>query len=130
MGFINSCFTFARWCNFSCELITEHLKLLRAKAEKILSPNSFSLLSDNVREEVSKINNLPGIEVSDLEEWKIISELLITKNNSNWRKKVDVKMGFPPELKEEKNRFKEILDGLNVNIDFKDLLISLEFLLD
>ena len=114
--------------DFSCELITDHLKLLRAKAEKILSPNFFSLLRVNVREDVSKITNFPGIEVSDLEEWKIISELLITKNNSNWRKKVDVKMGFPPELKEEKNRFKEILDGLDVNIDFKDLLISLEFL--
>ena len=114
--------------DFSCELITDHLKLLRAKAEKILTPNFFSLLRVNVREDVSKITKLPGIEVSDLEEWKIISDLLITKNNSNWRKKVDVKMGFPPELKEEKNRFKEILDGLDVNIDFKDLLISLEFL--
>ena len=30
--------------DFSCELITEHLKLLRAKAEKILSSHFFSLL--------------------------------------------------------------------------------------
>ena len=77
-------------------MITDHLKLLRAKAEKILSPNFFSLLRVNVREDVSKITNFPGIEVSDLEEWKIISELLRTKHNRSWRKNVDVKMGFPP----------------------------------
>ena len=37
-------------------------------------------------------------------------------------------MGFPPELKEEKNMFKEILEGLDGKIDFKELLINLDFL--
>ena len=114
--------------DFSGELITDHLKSLRAQAQKILSPNFFSLLRENAREDVSSITHLPGVEPSDLKDWKIISELLITKSNSNWRKRVDVKMGFPPELKEEKNMFKEILEGLDGKIDFKELLINLDFL--
>ena len=113
---------------FSNQLITEHLEVLRFHAEKILGPNFFNLLKENVREEVSKINSFPGTEASDVDEWKIISELLITKNNGSWRKRVDVKIGFTPELKDEKAKFKEIIEGLEPNLKFKELLINLEHL--
>ena len=114
--------------DFSCELIAEHLNSLRAKADTILSPNFFSLLKQSKRDDVSKIIKLPGKEVDDLGKWQIISELLITKSKSNWRKSVDVKMGFPPELREEKIRFKEILEDLKSQFEFKELLINLDYL--
>jgi len=113
---------------FSNQLIAEHLEDLRFYAEKILGPNFFNLLKENIREDVSKIQSLPGTEASDLDEWKIISELLITKNNGNWRKRVDVKIGFTPELSEEKAKLKEILEGLDPNLKFKELLINLDYL--
>ena len=37
-------------------------------------------------------------------------------------------MGFPPELREEKIRFKEILEDLKSQFEFKELLINLDYL--
>ena len=67
--------------DFSKGLIINHLEALKVRAEKILSTKFFNLLKDNIREDVSKITRLPGTAVNDLDEWKVISELLITKNN-------------------------------------------------
>ena len=112
--------------DFSKGLIINHLEALKVKAEKILSTKFFNLLKDNIREDVSKITRPPGTAVNDLDAWKVISELLITKNNGNWRKRVDIKIGFPVEAKEEKALFKEILEELNSEIEFKKMLINLE----
>ena len=88
--------------DFAKVLIEDHLESLRDQAKKILSTSFFNLLKNNKKEDISKITKLPGIKISDLKEWKIISELLVTKNNGNWRKRVDVKIGFSTELNEEK----------------------------
>ncbi|MDC0197331.1 UvrD-helicase domain-containing protein [Candidatus Thioglobus sp.] len=114
--------------DFARVLIEDHLELLRDQAKKILSTSFFNLLKNNKREDISKITKLPGIKISDLKEWKIISELLVTKNNGNWRKRVDVKIGFSTELNEEKVKFKEFLEGLDSQIKFKDLLVHLDYL--
>ena len=114
--------------DFSSKLITKHLEALTAEAEKALSPEFFYLLKNNKRKDISKIKSLPGVEASNLEEWKIISELLITKTNRNWRKRVDAKTGFPVQLNKEKAKFKEILGGLDSKIKFKELLINLDYL--
>tara|TARA_B110000003_G_scaffold240673_1_gene247455 strand:+ start:1242 stop:2375 length:1134 start_codon:yes stop_codon:yes gene_type:complete len=114
--------------DFARVLIEDHLESLRDQAKKILSTSFFNLLKNNKREDISKITKLPGIKISDLKEWKIISELLVTKNNGNWRKRVDVKIGFSTELNEEKVKFKEFLEGLDSQIKFKDLLVHLDYL--
>ena len=111
---------------FSRELIVNHLKDLRVKAQEILRPKFFQLLQVNKKEDISKITKPPGVTSDDLQEWKIISNLLITKSNGDWRKRVDKKIGFPAELKKEKALFLKILEGLDSELEFKKMLINLD----
>ena len=107
------------------ELIVEYLETLRNAASEILGKSFFNLLEINTRDDISKINKLPGTTIEDLEDWQTISELLLTKSTGNWRKKIDANIGFPAELKEEKMVFKEILVGLDSEDEFKKILNNL-----
>ena len=107
------------------ELIVEYLETLRNAASEILGKSFFNLLEINTRDDISKINKLPGTTIEDLEDWQTISELLLTKSTGNWRKKIDASIGFPAELKEEKLVFKEILVGLDSEVEFKKILNNL-----
>ncbi len=107
------------------ELIVEYLETLRNAASEILGKSFFNLLEINTRDDISKINKLPGSTIEDLGDWQIISELLLTKSTGNWRKKIDSSIGFPAELKEEKLVFKEILVGLDSEVEFKKILNNL-----
>ena len=107
------------------ELIVEYLETLRNAASEILGKSFFNLLEINTRDDISKINKLPGATIEDLEDWQTISELLLTKSTGSWRKKIDANIGFPAELKEEKMVFKEILVGLDSEVEFKKILNNL-----
>ena len=107
------------------ELIVEYLETLRNAASEILGKSFFNLLEINTRDDISKINKLPGATIEDLEDWQTISELLLTKSTGSWRKKIDANIGFPAELKEEKMVFKEILVGLDSEDEFKKILNNL-----
>ena len=107
------------------ELIVEYLETLRNAASEILGKSFFNLLEINTRDDISKINKLPGTTIEDLEDWQTISELLLTKSTGSWRKKIDSNIGFPAELKEEKMVFKEILVGLDSEDEFKKILNNL-----
>jgi len=107
------------------ELIVEYLETLRNAASEILGKSFFNLLEINTRDDISKINKLPGTTIEDLEDWQTISELLLTKSTGSWRKKIDSNIGFPAELKEEKMLFKEILVGLDSEDEFKKILNNL-----
>ena len=107
------------------ELIVEYLETLRNAASEILGKSFFNLLEINTRDDISKINKLPGTTIEDLGDWQTISELLLTKSTGNWRKKIDASIGFPAELKEEKLVFKEILVGLDSEVEFKKILNNL-----
>ena len=78
----------------------------------------------NKRDEVTKINKLPDTNLSDLSEWQVIAELLLTKNG-NWRKQVDKKIGFSTELNKQKSAFREILEALNSAESFRAMLNDL-----
>ena len=78
----------------------------------------------NKRDDVTKITKLPGTNLSDLSEWQVIAELLLTKNG-DWRKQVDTKIGFPAKLKEQKSAFREILEALNSAESFRIMLSEL-----
>ncbi|MGK0420068.1 MAG: ATP-dependent exoDNAse (exonuclease V) beta subunit, partial [Candidatus Pseudothioglobus sp.] len=107
------------------ELIVEYLETLRDTASGLLGKPFFNLLKINTRDDVSKIHKLPGSTIEDLSDWQTISELLVTKSSGNWRKKIDANIGFPAELKEEKLVFKEILEGLDSEVEFKKILNNL-----
>jgi ATP-dependent helicase/nuclease subunit A len=107
------------------ELIVEYLGTLRDAASGLLGKPFFNLLEINTRDDVSKINKLPGSTIEDLSDWQTISELLLTKSTGNWRKKIDANIGFSVELKEEKFVFKEILEGLDSEVEFKKILNNL-----
>ncbi len=107
------------------ELIVEYLETLRNAASEILGKSFFNLLEINTRDDISKINKLPGTTIEDLGDWQTISELLLTKSTGNWRKKIDTSIGFPAELKEEKLVFKEILVDLDSKVEFKKILNNL-----
>jgi len=105
------------------EIIIEHLGALKQVASELLDAEFFSLLGMNKRDDVTKITKLPGTNLSDLSEWQVIAELLLTKNG-DWRKQVDTKIGFP-ELKEQKSAFREILEALNSAESFRIMLSEL-----
>tara|TARA_B110001454_G_scaffold206248_1_gene216493 strand:+ start:428 stop:3604 length:3177 start_codon:yes stop_codon:yes gene_type:complete len=107
------------------ELIVEYLGTLRDAASGLLGKPFFNLLEINTRDDVSKINKLPGSTIEDLSDWQTISELLLTKSTGNWRKKIDANIGFSVELKEEKFVFKKILEGLDSEVEFKKILNNL-----
>jgi len=115
--------------NAAQQIITEHLQSLKKITGKFIDQDFFSLISVNSRPEVRKIKKLPGTEISDLEEWKIMSELCVTKGGQ-WRKKIDKNLGFPPELKEEKKELLLILSKLQKVNFLKDHLVELNFLPD
>jgi ATP-dependent exoDNAse (exonuclease V) beta subunit len=106
------------------DIIIEHLGALKQVASELLGAEFFSLLAMNKRDDVTKITKLPGINLSDLSEWQVIAELLLTKNG-DWRKQVDIKIGFPTELKEQKSAFREILEALNSAESFRTMLNEL-----
>jgi len=106
------------------EIIIEHLGALKQVASELLDAEFFSLLGMNKRDDVTKITKLPGANLSDLSEWQVIAELLLTKNG-DWRKQVDTKIGFPAELKEQKSAFREILEALNSTESFRTMLNEL-----
>ena len=106
------------------EIIIEHLYILRKTASEFLSDKFFDLLKTNKRDDIKEITKLPGVDLSELSKWQVISELLLTKDGS-WRKNIDKKIGFPPELKEEKQLFKLILNDLDLADAFKKILDDL-----
>jgi ATP-dependent exoDNAse (exonuclease V) beta subunit len=106
------------------EIIIEHLGALKQVASELLDAEFFSLLGMNKRDDVTKITKLPGANLSDLSEWQVIAELLLTKNG-DWRKQVDTKIGFPAELKEQKSAFREVLEALNSAESFRTMLNEL-----
>jgi ATP-dependent exoDNAse (exonuclease V) beta subunit len=111
------------------QIITEHLQSLNKTATNYFDQNFFSLISKNTRHEVRQIKKLPSAEISDLEEWKILSDLCLTKSGQ-WRKKIDKNLGFPAELKEQKKELLMILAELQTDDCLKNQLMELSLLPD
>ncbi|MDC1046240.1 UvrD-helicase domain-containing protein [Candidatus Pseudothioglobus singularis] len=111
--------------SISKTLITDYLKDLRGIAQNALGDNFFSLLKVSKREDISQISKLPGSRIKDLKDWRAIADILITKSSKNWRKKIDVTIGFPAEMKDEKNQLRKFIDGLYSEFELKKLLINL-----
>jgi ATP-dependent exoDNAse (exonuclease V) beta subunit len=106
-------------------LIADYLEALRGTAQKILGVNFFGLLQASKREDISQISKLPGSDLNDLKDWKTIAEILITKSSGSWRKKIDVTIGFPAELKEEKAQLKKFIESLDSEFELKKMLSNL-----
>ena len=113
--------------SISKTLITDYLEDLRGIAQNALGDNFFSLLKVSKREDISQISKLPGSSIKDLKDWRAIADILITKSSKNWRKKIDVTIGFPAEMKDEKNQLRKFIDGLYSEFELKKLLINLLF---
>ena len=111
------------------QIITNHLQSLNKTATNYFDQNFFSLISKNTRHEVRQIKKLPSPEISDLEEWKILSDLCLTKSGQ-WRKKIDKNLGFPAELKEQKKELLMILAELRKDDCLKNQLMELNLLPD
>ena len=60
----------------------------------------------------SKLNGLPEVSIDDVNLWKGIAELLLTKEGG-WRKQLTRNEGFPANNKEYKQRMKDLLSRLN-----------------
>ena len=111
------------------QIITEHLQSLKKIATNYFDQNFFSLISTNTRPEVRQIKKLPSTEIGSLEDWKILSDICLTKSGQ-WRKKIDKNLGFPVELKEQKKELLIILSELRTADYLKNQLIELNFLPD
>ena len=102
---------------------------LNKTATNYFDQNFFSLISTNTRPQVRQIRKLPSTEIGSLEDWKILSDLCLTKSGQ-WRKKIDKNLGFPVELKEQKKELLIILSELRTADYLKNQLIELNFLPD
>ena len=111
------------------QIITEHLQSLNKTATNYFDQKFFSLISKNTRHEVRQIKKLPSSEIGDLAEWKILSDLCLTKSGQ-WRKKIDKNLGFPAELKEQKKELLMILAELRTDDCLKNQLMELNLLPD
>ena len=94
--------------------VTELCALLRYSAENLAEENSGQKPAST-----AELNELPGTEADDLEQWLNICDILLTKdrNKPNWRKRIDKNIGFPPAsgnklLAEHRQSMKERLKVL------------------
>jgi len=74
-------------------------------------------LSDNIHTPISSLDNLtnlPSHQISDLNLWKGIAELILTKNG-DVRKTVNKSIGFPADQKKIKLNFSELLETLSAH---------------
>ncbi len=110
------------------QIINEHLQSLNKTATNYFDQNFFNLISKNTRHDVKQIKKLPSPEISDLENWKILSDLCLTKSGQ-WRKKIDKNLGFPAELKEQKKELLMILTELRKDDCLKNQLMELIYCL-
>jgi len=110
------------------KIIIEHLSLLELEAKKHIGAGFFESLGNNMIEEYSKIKSMPGKTLNDLEGWRSISSLCLTKDE--WRKTVNVRNGFHKDFKEQKARFVSILSDLRSKDLLKDLLYEVSTLPD
>ena len=111
--------------NTSQTLIADYLETLRGIAQNVLGGKFFSLLKVSKREDISQISKLPGSGFNDLNDWRAIAEILITKSSGTWRKKIDVTIGFPAEMKVEKDQLKKFIDTLDSEFELKKMLSNL-----
>ena len=110
------------------KIIVEHLRALEIEAKKHLNEDFFSTIKLNSFTEYSQIKEVPGSSIKNLEEWRSICSLCLTKDK--WRKTVNAKNGFSKDLKEQKKRFISLLEKLNSNDLLRELLYGVMLLPD
>ncbi len=98
---------------FPASLHDELLKLARYAAANLVIEGGNSRIAA-----CDKLTELPGNEESDAEAWLGIVELLLTGADGDWRKKYDVRIGFPAgKTKTEKEASKRWKDRMLALID-------------
>jgi ATP-dependent exoDNAse (exonuclease V) beta subunit len=71
------------------------------------------------------LRDLPGTRPEDVPAWKDIAALLL-KADTGWRNSVDVRNGFPPDRREDKRRFRELVAALREDApELRDALAGL-----
>lgn len=87
-------------------ILAEHQKTLLALCE-FAGANAYRLSSQSVIGRLRDINQLPDSSAEGVSYWQAIAELLLTKDNKSWRKRLSKNEGFPVgENKQEKSAFK------------------------
>ena len=92
--------------SFPVEFESELVELIRFAAKHVSDP-------DNPVTTCLSISSIPNSNASDLDYWRGLSELLLTRSGT-WRKQFNVKIGFPPasgnklEADERSNKKKQI----------------------
>ncbi len=69
----------------------------------------------------------PRPEPDEIHLWRSLSHALLTANGNDWRRKVDVRLGFPPRSA-EKARMEELLADLSPHTDLREALAELRFI--
>lgn len=118
-----------------CAVIREGLAKVRRAAPEPLAEDIVELSRFAARNldssaplaPCANLDALPGREVEDLPAWLGIASLLLTSGNT-WRKRVNVKCGFPRDRKDEKQRIESLLDALSGNDRFLEALKELRVL--
>ncbi|MEO2056406.1 MAG: UvrD-helicase domain-containing protein, partial [Flavobacteriaceae bacterium] len=115
--------------NSSKEVIIQHLTLLGKKSKYRFDKKFFDLLSIN--DKFGYIKVLPINKIEDLEKWKDIARLCLTKDKKpKWRKTVDKRNGFLSIFKEQKHEFIEILKSFGADDNLRELLSEVLLLPD
>ncbi|SFV85139.1 ATP-dependent DNA helicase pcrA [hydrothermal vent metagenome] len=110
-------------------IILEYLEDLHGLAKLHLGKDFFALMALSLDKGYASVSALPGYEASDFEAWQLVANLCLT-GEGKWRKTLNKNSGFPPELKEQKDRLLKIIQGLDGNEALKIALINLGSLPD
>ena len=62
------------------------------------------------------LSDLPGSD--DAAAWRGLAELLLTAGD-DWRRRVDIRLGFPPALRRDKQRFHDLAYSLAANVELR-----------
>lgn len=93
-------------------IVLEHLAHLCDLARPCFDGEFFALMAVSSDEVIASVEALPGGEVVDLVKWQVIANLCLT-GAGRWRKTLTKANGFPPEVKEQKNKLLGIIQSLS-----------------
>lgn len=107
------------------QIVQSHLQKLLKAAKPYLDDGFFLALSANTKEEFSNLQSLPDASAKALYQWQALGKVLLTEAGAgSWRKTVNKRDGFPPEVKKQKEIFIGYLDSLSKDKRLEELFID------
>ncbi|MEP7312103.1 MAG: UvrD-helicase domain-containing protein [Pseudomonadota bacterium] len=119
-GIVSDALAEAQRCILA-QLVHEGVQIARAaaghRADLAHEPDTWQIWLDPA--------TTPGAEPSTLAAWSALADLALTRHERAWRRRVDVRDGFPPDQKDLKQRWSRWITSLAESTEAQRCLLSL-----